>query len=512
LHNKVDIIVVGAGHNGLAAATYLSRSGLSVVVLEKTQCVGGYAATNEPLLCGFRHSPHANYLAFCDIMPMLADFSLFERGLQVLYPDAQFGIAFRNGRPPVILHRPDLLQRTVASFAAYSKKDARTYSEVKRRSATLGSVIRRGLFTAPNAHWFAEQRSAVQRAFGELCAPSSLGSRSARQIIDELFRSAEVRMLMYQLAIDYGIALEEIGGDLAFLGFALWIAGRWRLPVGGMQSVSDALLRAATEAGVIVCTGCCAQHILVDAGKAIGVLAGDGTQILADKAVFAAVPLQTAMSELLDTDSLSADEQSDLREFKREQDGGSIATTMFCLDDRPLYKSARHDPDIDRCFKTSIGYDSPEDIVRSACENAAGLLPRPAGTIRVNTVWDIRQAPQGKHVAGVDSTFPALSKMSAQLWQQVEQSFGDAFFDEWRGYTHNLRTEFNLGALCDATSRFERRMLLRMGPAQYRTSVNQLYVCGPGTYPGGGVHGANAYNAFQVVMSDLGIETKFALD
>jgi phytoene dehydrogenase-like protein len=506
-----DIIVIGAGHNGLVAANYLRRSGLSVVVLEEALDVGGNALTVEPLLPAFRHNAHANYLAFCDIMPMTNDFSLMEKGLELIYPQAQFGLAFGDGRPPVILHRPDLLDRTSSNLSAYSRKDARTYLELKRRSAALGPVIRKGLYSTPTQEWFVEQHRAVQGAFGDMCTHNSIGLRTARQVIDDLFRTTEIRMLLYLLAIDCGVAIEEIGSDLAFLGFALWIAGRWRLPVGGMQSVSDAICRTAAEAGVVVRCGRRVRRILLEDNEAIGVLNEDGSVVYADKAVVGAVSIPTLMFELLDSSSLAVLDQSDLRLFDDEQRGGSIATSMFCLNDRPHYKSSRHDAAINQCFKTMIGYESTADILRSSAENSAGLLPRPAGTIRVNSLWDPSQAPHGMHVAGIDSAFPAVSSMDADKWLKVEESFAPAFFDIWSRYTANFNPGSVLGTHCDATARFERRMLLRLGDSAYRTSVQKLYMCGPGTYPGGGVHGANAYNAFRVVLLDLGIETEFRL-
>jgi phytoene dehydrogenase-like protein len=511
-HESFDIVVVGAGHNGLVAANYLSRSGLSVVVIEKALEVGGNALTVEPLLPGFRHNSHANYLAFCDIMPMTSDFSLIEQGLEFIYPQAQFGLAFCDGRPPIMLHRPDLLDRTSVSLSAYSTRDARTYLELKRRSLALGPVIREGLYSTPTREWFAKQQRAVQLAFGDMCTRDSIGSRTARQVIDDLIRTNEIRMLLYLLAIDCGVAIEEVGGDLAFLGFALWIAGRWRLPVGGMQSVSDGIHRAAAEAGVVVRCGRRVRRILLENNEAIGVLNEDGSVVYADKAIVGAVSIPTLMFELLDSSSLSVQDQSELRLFDREQRGGSIATSMICLNDRPHYKSSRHDAAINQCFKTMIGYESTADILKANAENGTGLLPRPAGTIRINTLWDPSQAPHGLHVAGIDSAFPAVSRMDANMWLEVEETFAQAFFDVWTRYTDNWNPGSVLGMQCDATARFERRMLLRLGDSAYRTSVEKLYMCGPGTYPGGGVHGANAYNAFRVVLRDLGIETQFRLD
>lgn len=121
-----DAIVIGAGHNGLCLAAYLQRAGLRTAIVERRHEEGGGANTEEAVLPGFRHNLHAQYMEFFDIMPMIQDFGLEELGLRTVMPEAQAGIAFADGRPPIILHRPDLLDRTHKSIARYSTTDADT--------------------------------------------------------------------------------------------------------------------------------------------------------------------------------------------------------------------------------------------------------------------------------------------------------------------------------------------------------------------------------------------------
>lgn len=502
--DTADVIVIGAGHNGLTVAAYLRRAGLSVIVLEAAAHAGGNATTIEPLLPGFRHNPHANYLTFCDVMPLTDDLALKRYGLRLEFPDAQLGFAFSDGRPPVILHRHDLIERTSANLAVYSRQDAMTYAELKRRSRKLGSVIRQGMYAPPSEEWFVTHRRAVEQAFGDMFTASTLGRGAARRLIDDLFRSPEARMLLYQLAIECGVGLNEAGSDLAFLGYVIWIAGRWRLPVGGMQRLSDAIANGAQSRGADLRLGIRVDQIIVANGVAIGVRTADGGVVTAAKAVIAAMPIMELADKLIERHLLSGREQADLTAFEREQ-GGTVATTMYCLREPPRYTSARHDADIDRCFKTIIGHESPEEILSYLDEIQAGLLPRPAGAVRLNSLWDPSQARAGRHVAGVDSMFPPTSRLTPDQWTQVEAAFPDAFYNRWAAYARNLTSASVLAMRCDATARFERRMMMRMGPAQYRTSIGGLYVCGPGTYPGGGVHGACGYNAYGVIVRDLGI-------
>ena len=146
-----DAIVIGAGHNGLCLAAYLQRAGLSTAVIERRHEEGGGTNTEEPVLPGFRHNMHAQFMEFFDIMPMIQDFALEDLGLRTVMPEAQAGITFADGRPPVILHRPDLLDRTHASISRYSKADADMYVELKHRAVALEQLFAAGLYSIPQA-------------------------------------------------------------------------------------------------------------------------------------------------------------------------------------------------------------------------------------------------------------------------------------------------------------------------------------------------------------------------
>lgn len=494
-----DVLVIGGGHNGLCAALELAHSGLSVLVMEAQKDVGGCATTHQPLLPGFLHSPHANTFIFVDIMPDVLHPDAL--GMQLVQPEAQLGVAFADGRPPVILHRPDLLASTRKSFANYSRKDAATYVALKLCSERLGNLIQRGLYAPPDSRWFAEQVHAVQKAFKRHIDVNSLGRSSARALIDQLFESGEVRVLLYHLATETGLSLNEIGSDLAFLGYSLWIAGRWRIPVGGMGSYANALGEAATAAGAVIARSTPAARIRVAENRALGVETVSGQFIRAEKAVLAAVPLMVAFDELIDVSYITPSERSGLADFQKQQPA-SIATSFFCLAEAPHYKSALHDPEIDRCLKTVIGHESPADVLAHAADVRRGLLPRPAGVVRMHSLWDSTQAPPGLHVAAVDSSFPALNAFDGDTIRMVETAFPQAFLDMWGGSRADA-VPAPLAMSADLSALFERRMLLQMGEAQYRTSISGLYLGGPGIYPGGGVHGACGRNAAYVICGDV---------
>jgi phytoene dehydrogenase-like protein len=499
-----DAIVIGAGHNGLCLAAYLGRAGLSTLVVERSEAVGGMAATEEPLLPGFRHNPHANFLAYEDVMPVAGDFGLEALGLRTLMPDAQHGIAFSDGRPPIVLHRPGLLGRTHASVARHSASDADTYVELKRRAMTLEPQIAGVTYAPPTRAAFEAQAEAVAAAYGDLGITVGLAHRTGEALIDDLFESPEMRALMYRLAAELGVPTGEPGGALAFLGFVMWTTANRRLPVGGMRSVADALARACLREGVDVAADRAVDRVIVRDGRAVAIRLPGCGDIAAREVVASTAGLGHTLLGLLGERHLSDATVRAIRAFDATPEP-TLASLMFCLREPPRYRSARWDPDIDHCFHTVVGFDRAEDAVAHMREVRAGLLPAPAAAVRVNTLWDPSQAPAGFHVAGADSFFPGRGTLSDRQWDDVRASYNDAFLGRWSQFAPNMTRRNVIADHFHLPAAFDRKVLLREGTEQYRTEVAGLYVAGTSTHPGGGIHGACGYNAYRAIAEDLGL-------
>src|SRR4030067_1049908 len=112
-----DAVIIGAGHNGLTLAAYLARAGLSVGVFERRHEDGGGANTEEATVPGFWHNLHAQYMEFIDYMPFYHDFGLEKLGARMIYPEAQLGITFADGRPPIVIYNPCFREKTYESSA-----------------------------------------------------------------------------------------------------------------------------------------------------------------------------------------------------------------------------------------------------------------------------------------------------------------------------------------------------------------------------------------------------------
>jgi phytoene dehydrogenase-like protein len=496
-----DAVVIGAGHNGLTLALYLQRAGLKTLVLEQADKVGGLARTDEAPAPGFRHNPHANYLAYGAVSQVERDFDLAGAGLQTATPDAQHGLAFADGRPPLILHRNDLVDRSADSLRTYSAADADTYARVKAEVNGLDPVMADSLYSPLNSAMVVRQIEAAERIFG-----GKLGLRSARSVIDDLFAADEVRTLFYQLAAETGLSLEAEGSGVGFLTYTLWLVGQWRLPMGGMQAFADAVAQAAKKQGVEVATGARVERIIVRGGRAAGVMAAGHGQVIARRAIVSSAGLVQTLRGLLPDQALSARERASVEAYAA-QEGPSLGSLALALTEAPQYRSGRWDPEIDRCFRTVVGYETAAATLAHLRAINAGHLPEPAAALRVNSLWDASQAPAGSHIAGGDVLMPGFGALDQQTWAAVGESYVEAFTDVWRRSAPNIGPDTVTAGAFLPPQTYDRALMLREGTAQYRTEIGQLYLCGASTHPGGGVHGACGYNAFAAIAEDLALPT-----
>ncbi len=200
---------------------------------------------------------------------------------------------------------------------------------------------------------------------------------------------------------------------------------------------------------------------------------------------------------------------------------------MFCLYEAPHYKSARWDPDIDKCFYTIVGYDGPEDCVRYIRDAYSGRLPAPAAGTWLNSLWDPSQAPPGRHSATGWYFLPVASSLDADEWTEVRETFNDAFLARWAEFAPNMNRDNVIADRLYTPDQMERKNLMwegdfsngELSPDQsganrpfpegssYRMEPDGLYLCGPSAYPGGGIHTAPGYNAAKVILEDLGLPT-----
>jgi phytoene dehydrogenase-like protein len=464
-------------------------------------------------------------MEFFDIIPMIEDFDLENCGLRSITPENQAGIAFSDGRPPIVLHRKDLLDKTHASISRYSKSDADTYLALQDRTKDFGPLLAFGIYNPPFEGMDEGQAALVESMYSDMGITAKDAAKTPKVIIDELFESPEMRTLLYRVSVEFGVGIDTGGAAGMMLTALPWMIGCWRLTKGGTHTLAKAMTQACYAHGVDLIENTEVDRILVEDGRAVGVVAR-GRELRATKCVVTnADPKQTLLQQVGE-EHLPANW---VRRAKNFRFGPShvLGTPMFCLYDAPDYSSARWDPDINRTHYTVVGYDTPEEAIRYIRDAYSGLLPEPAAGTWVNSLWDPSQAPAGRHSATGWFFFPMASYFDAQEWADIRVDYMEKFLARWGDFAPNMTHDNVIAMKLYTPDQMERKNLMwegdcllgdmapdQMGPnrpwpeaADYRLEVDGLYLCGPSAYPGGGVHSAPGYNAYKVIAEDLDLQS-----
>jgi phytoene dehydrogenase-like protein len=506
-----DVVVVGAGHNGLTLAFYLARAGLDVGVYELADNVGGGASTEEVTLPGFRHNLHSMLHYWIMYGPTFREMDLTARGVRYEIPDKQYALAFADGRA-LVLYKD--LDRTCRSIAAFSKADADAYRDFYNRYSPLFPMMLDATFMPP-----LPPSTAARMLEGSVEGLEMLRMQasSPRALLDEVFTSDEVKAWIGLMVAQGGHPYDVEGGSFMVLGSFCGVhAMPFGLCVGGSRELAEGMACACRDAGVRIETGARVRRIALDGGRASAIELADGRTVRARKAVVSNVEIRPTMLDLVGESNIEPDLARRVRRYR--SDAIVLYTPHLALNEAPRYTAE----ECNDAFATGWGIESTEQLERQFEDARARRLPSVKGGMSfAPTVHDPSQAPAGKHTAFCWQ----LTSYHCD-WDARKRAFGDELMERWRAYAPNLGGD-NVLARFDYSPRdIERHnpSMVEGGavhgditPDQmgafrplpgynYRMPVDGLYLCGGSTHPMGGIIGACGRNAATVLADDLGVE------
>ena len=480
----LDVAIVGAGHNGLVAAAYLARAGLSVTVFERREIAGGACVTEE-LWPGVRASPGAYTLSLLR-SEIVRELELPHHGLEVEVHEPYLFAPFPDGR--AVVSWSDRRRTYRQLERDWSRADAEAYlawSEVRDAAAERA----RPLMLEP------PDRERWLHAVGPELLDGSIADELAGIPSEQVRVPFALQGLIGTLAApeDPGTAFVSFYHDL---GEAAGPPGAWGYARGGMGTVTAALRSAAEAAGADVLVSSPVDRVLVDHGRAAGVVLADGSELRARAVVSNADPLRTAA--LAGVEPPSGWRQA-----------GPTVKVMLLLDGLPDFPSL---PGPEPWHGSiDIGY-SLADLAAAAADARAGQpASRPWIEAACQTAVDDSLAPPGRHVlslfcqcfppdvdpdAAADAAIARFAESCPELPDRIVErlALGPAELEARFGLTggHIFHGEMLPGQL------FEQR------PGRRRFGgVEGLYLGGSGAHPGGAVTGAPGYLAARAVIEDL---------
>jgi len=511
-----DIIVVGAGHNGLAAAVHLAAQGRKVLVVEARQEAGGAVKTQGVTLPGYRHDLFAMNLsnfagsAFCT---RYKD-ELTAHGLDFVPARHCFASVFRDGTALGV--GIDLAQ-TVSAIHALSPKDAVAWSQMADRFKQVAPHLF-GLLGSPMPSWAAVRilfKAWRQQGVSGVYDLLRLVLSSPRDFLDRHFESDQLKAMMAAWGLHVDFAPDAAGGALfpylesmANQNFGM-VIGK-----GGADTIIRAMVGLLQAKGGELITGAPVRRIIVRDGAAAGVVLEDGREFQAGRAVVANLNPKLVFGGLLPSGSAPEPFEAKIEAFRQ---GPGTMMIHLATDGLPDWRAGRH---LQQYAYVHLAPDM-QMMSKVYAEAAAGLLPaEPVVVVGQPTALDPSRAPDGKHVLWLQvRVLPAhirgdaLGQIPDHSWDACGRAYADRVLDLLESYAPGLRTRILAshvmtpldlerenpcligGDSLGGSHHLDQNFVFRpvAGHSRYRTPIKSLYLCGASTWPGAGTGAGSGF-------------------
>lgn len=512
MKHSVDVLIIGAGHNGLVAALLLARQGLSVQVVEAQNVIGGACRTEQP----FRTAPNLGASTGAYLLGLMPPelIRILEVDIPLIRRDPHYFLPTTDKRYLLFgSDREKLKQQFIAFFSeADWKANEVLQSELAQIRADIAPTwLEEPLSVEATADRYV--RSQLRSVFIDLCR------KSVGEYLDRFDFKSDLVKAMYA-ATDgfsgvYG-TWDTPGTGMNFLIHNMCRLpgsdGTWMSVKGGMGTITSCLAKAVKKAGGQIETGRKVIKILHDQGTAGGILLEDGTELRATTVVVNADPFR--MRDLVGAE-MSADYNARLDSYRR--DGSSLKVNL-CLKGLPQFTCLPADQGQ---YGTTIHLMPDEqDIIPTLCSTfaqiQAGRLPEfPIIEWYIHTAldpslqdaeghhnsalfvqwvpyqlqgttWEVEEERYVNHLLSICDRFaPGTSDLVQEMFtlhpQKIEQHFGIT-----RGHIHHVDNSFG----------FAERL-------PYTTPIQGLYSASAACHPAGSVIGCAGYNAAMCILRDM---------
>lgn len=536
-----DAVVIGGGHHGTIMACYLADAGMDVAVLEKHPDLGGAAISEEGPAPGYRQNPCAHFTRFYS-HPAYERFNLREEGLEYVFPEQNEGMIFDDGSS-FIGYSAFRVVDPHTGRTAYSEENVNETYEQIRRFSHRDAEVYLDLLDKYQRYWkeaYHRHRFSPPSPWGEPDALEELVTiddsglepvhqfMPVRQIAYDYFESPELRTLFMRAAPTSGGCFPDDVLGLQGLVHVMALVLSFEpaaIAVGGTQAITDALVSAGRKLGVEYFTGREVDRILVDDGAAAGVQLTDGTQIDGRLVVSDLGVPQTVLRLLQD---VRIDDKVLHRVRNIHYDRSQILWGNVAVHELPAYTAAADNPGLGPQPRLYWGPKDP-DYLASRYQHEIFMLGFPQQLYILtapDSIWDRTRAPEGRHTILVEDFTAPARLFSSREWARMKDDFVDQMLDQWQHYAPNM-TRDNLiaariytpydvqashpdmieGGWSEGSMIASQLGRFRPIPelSNYRTPVDNLYICSSNLHSAGGIGRGSSYNCYQIIAQDFGL-------
>ena len=532
-----DVVVIGAGHNGLVCAAYLLKAGYRVLLLEKRSIPGG-AATTEELMP--KEAPHFQFNRcaidheFIFLGPVLQELGLAQYGLEYLFCDPTVFCPHPNGQY-FLAHRS--LAQTCAEIARYSPRDAEKYGEFIRYWSVLMEAIQ-PLFNVPPQAILEILGSYDRRRLQQIWAIAGSKNKaldfirtmisSPEDLLNEWFDSEIVKAPLARLAAEIGAPPSQKGITAGMMMMAMRHDPGMARPKGGTGALTNALVKLVQAKGGTILTDQTVKRVLVEKGTAIAVEVADGKIFKAAKGIISNLDARRLFLQLVEPGAIAAADPHLRERVERRliNNNETILKIDCALSELPRVE--RFTQDESHLMGTILIADSMLHVEQAHALTILGQIPdsNPSLYLDIPTLLDPSMAPPGKHTLWIEFFAPYQiagaegTGLNGTGWtEELKNKVADRVIDKLADYAPNLKAAIlarhvespaelaeRLGSYkgnyyhLDMT--LDQMMFLRPLPeiANYQTPIKNLYLTGAGTHPGGSISGMPGRNCARVFL------------
>jgi phytoene dehydrogenase-like protein len=516
-----DVVIAGAGHNGLTVGCYLAKAGLNVCMVERQSMVGGGVMSAELIAPGYVTDVCSTMHHIAQYSPTIKDDELgllSKYGLKYLYPEVQMCVHFLDG---TYLSICKSLDDTCASIAKFSQKDAEAYRKFNKWAESSMKMIVQGMFTPPPPYGIFASMMDSSEEGRELLRTMQM---SPYEVLGEYFENEKVRIGLMRWISEIMVTPQTKGlGLMVFVMIGLGHqAPGIGMPIGGSGKLSQCMEALIKDHGGTIMVDSPVKSFKIEGGKCKGVVLESGEEILAKKLVVSNLHVKNIFPDMVQGATLPENFARNVQRLKPAE--YSCFQQSYALNEAPKYKADA--PDLQKAFIVEFAPNTEKECLAWFDGLKYGARPPHFPLVGNQSVHDPSRAPAGKHTVYFYEYAPfRLADGGLEKWDEIREQHADESLEFLRQHTTNMGPEningrwimspadlirrnpaFVDGDFAHLAAYVEQNLGNRPLPRwNYKTPVDGLWMCGPSTHPGSGCScGGRA--AVHVILEELGMD------